>query len=589
MDPRSYFETIISANQMRLNQLKRRALLLSMLRLIVFLIAVALMYFFWGNSWVIALTFVVGFGLFLFLVSKYTDVRQARDFHAGLKKINKEEIKVLEGDVSHLSGGSEYLEAEHHYNQDIDLFGEGSIFQMINRTGTKAGRDRLAKMLNSNEILQVKEKQEAIAELSKKIDWRQHYQVTASMVEEEVTAQKIVRWLQEYKPKLSKVFRILPGLFSLASLAIIILYGWGIITGVVLGIWFFLGLGITGLYLKKITSLYNQTTQLKATLSQYAKLIWAVEEEVFESEHLQLAQKNLQTEGMKASTILSKLVREIGNLDQRNNIFFGLIANGFLLWDLRYSYRIEKWMKTYDASVEKWFETITFFDSMNSFGNYAFIRPAYVFPLISNSDNEVLSATQLGHPNLYPEKRVDNHVSITNGDFFIITGANMAGKSTFLRTIALNLVMANCGLPVCAQSFTYKPIKLISSMRTSDSLKDDESYFFSELKRLKFIVEEIQKDRYFIILDEILKGTNSKDKAEGSKKFVQRLVASKSTGLIATHDLSLCSLENDLEEVKNYFFEAEIINDELSFDYKLKEGICKNMNASFLLKKMDIV
>jgi len=165
----------------------------------------------------------------------------------------------------------------------------------------------------------------------------------------------------------------------------------------------------------------------------------------------------------------------------------------------------------------------------------------------------------------------------------------MAGKSTFLRTVSLSIVMANMGLPVCAQSFSYSPIKLITSMRTSDSLTDNESYFFSELKRLKFIVDSIYKDRYFIVLDEILKGTNSKDKAIGSKKFVKKLVASNSTGIIATHDLSLCAIENDLNQISNYYFDAEIINDELSFDYTLKNGICKNMNASFLLKKMKII
>jgi DNA mismatch repair ATPase MutS len=165
----------------------------------------------------------------------------------------------------------------------------------------------------------------------------------------------------------------------------------------------------------------------------------------------------------------------------------------------------------------------------------------------------------------------------------------MAGKSTFLRTVSLQIVMANVGLPVCAKQVSYNPIKLITSMRTTDSLTDDESYFFSELKRLRFIVDEIKTDRYFIVLDEILKGTNSTDKAIGSRKFVEKLIASKATGIIATHDLSLCDAANDLPQVKNYYFDAEIIDDELHFDYRFKKGICQNMNASFLLKKMQIV
>ena len=165
----------------------------------------------------------------------------------------------------------------------------------------------------------------------------------------------------------------------------------------------------------------------------------------------------------------------------------------------------------------------------------------------------------------------------------------MAGKSTFLRTVSLHIVMANVGLPVCASSSEYNPVKLITSMRTSDSLTDDSSYFFSELTRLKFIVDAIKEEPYFIILDEILKGTNSTDKAIGSRKFVEKLVASKATGIIATHDLSLCEIEKELEEVKNYYFDAEIVNNELHFDYTFKTGVCKNMNASFLLKKMEIV
>mgnify|MGYP002700484200 FL=1 len=201
----------------------------------------------------------------------------------------------------------------------------------------------------------------------------------------------------------------------------------------------------------------------------------------------------------------------------------------------------------------------------------------------------VIKAEHLGHPLLNKDKRVDSDLTIENEQFFIVTGANMAGKSTFLRTVSLHIVMANVGLPICAKSSQYSPVKLITSMRTSDSLTDDSSYFFSELTRLKFIVDAIQKEPYFIVLDEILKGTNSTDKAIGSRKFVEKLVASNATGIIATHDLSLCEISKALDDVKNYYFDAEIVNDELHFDYTLKEGVCQNMNASFLLKKMEII
>jgi DNA mismatch repair ATPase MutS len=235
---------------------------------------------------------------------------------------------------------------------------------------------------------------------------------------------------------------------------------------------------------------------------------------------------------------------------------------------------------------------VAFFDAYNSLSNFSFNHPEFVYPKIT-SNNTIINAKEFGHPLLDKTKRISSDLNINKEQFFIVTGANMAGKSTFLRTVSLSIVMANCGLPVCAESFKYSPIKLITSMRTTDSLTEDESYFYSELKRLKFIVDQIDLtnsgEKYFIILDEILKGTNSKDKAIGSKKFVEKLTKSKSTGIIATHDVSLCELENEFSSIKNYYFDAEIINNELHFDYTLKNGICKNMNASFLLKKMEII
>ena len=302
-------------------------------------------------------------------------------------------------------------------------------------------------------------------------------------------------------------------------------------------------------------------------------------------------QEEIKKQGKKASEIFLQFSKMLDAFDQRNNMLVGIVANAFALRDLQLCYKIEAWIDTNQDQVAHWFDVIAFFDAQNSLGNFVFNHPDHCFPEIVSS-KFVIDAQQLGHPLISKEKRVDNDFSIQGTNFFIITGANMAGKSTFLRTVSLSIIMANIGLPVCAKSFDYSPIKLITSMRTSDSLTDDESYFFSELKRLKMIIESVQLTEkpgdYFIILDEILKGTNSIDKATGSRKFVERLVKLGAMGIIATHDLSLCEISKDLSEVKNYYFDAEIIDNELHFDYTFKEGICKNMNASFLLKKMEI-
>jgi hypothetical protein len=504
-------------------------------------------------------------------------------------KINQLELAVLDGDISELKTGDQYIFEEHDFNQDIDLFGQGSLFQIINRTATPNGEKHLADWLNSNTIDQIAEKQKATEELGSKIEWRQKYTVVASLIESDIQSQDILKWVKNYKTFVPPFLNWFPILFSTLSLALFTTYVLDLVPiGALIG-WMFLGFTISGAYFKKVTALYNITSKINDTLAQYSKLLKLIENEDFKSELLIKWKNEIQSKDIKASEHLEILAQEITHLANRNNLLYGFVSSAFLLLDLRYSFKIEKWLKEFDGAMGDWFEAIERFDAVNSLGNYRFNHPNYIYPEIVSDNKLQLIAQDIGHPLLSPNSIVTNSIEVSTEDFFIITGANMAGKSTFLRTVAVNLVMANNGLPVCAKSFKYRPVKLISSMRTSDSLMNDESYFFSELKRLKFIVDAIKTDTYFIILDEILKGTNSKDKAEGSQKFVEKLVGSKSTGLIATHDLSLCKLAETLPQIRNYYFDAEIVNDELFFDYTFKKGICQNMNASFLLKKMEIV
>jgi DNA mismatch repair ATPase MutS len=422
--------------------------------------------------------------------------------------------------------------------------------------------------------------------------WRQHFSAMASLTKVQYSADLIVDWIHNYKSVFPKFLSVIPILFSTVSLMLMVLLAFNTINFQVIVIWFFIGLGFSGLYLKKVNSLYEEATKAKDTFRQYHKLLDKIEMANFTSSILKEKQQVIQRESQKASQIFAQFSKILDALDQRNNLLIAIVANGLLLRDLKISVKIEKWIEKYHDQVENWFEDIAFFDAQISLANYAFNHPKAVYPKIRNADF-IINASNLGHPLIKQEERISNNFNIKNQNFYIVTGANMAGKSTFLRTVSISIVMANAGLPVCAETYEYVPIKLITSMRTSDSLADDESYFFSELKRLKFIVDTIDpsksEEKYFIILDEILKGTNSTDKAIGSKKFVKKLVASNSTGIIATHDLSLCEIEKHLEQIKNYYFDAQIIDDELHFDYKLKDGICKNMNASFLLKKMEIV
>ncbi len=578
--------------ELELNSLKKKLATFSALRLLVFLGIVTGIYFFFGNIEWVLIVLLIGISLFLYLVSKYSDLQGKRDLVKKLIQINKTEIAALKGDYFSLDEGKEFIDPSHFYSYDIDLFGRGSFFQYCNRTVTKDGKKELVNILIQNEIGAIVNKQEGIKELSKKSKWRQHFSALASLVKVQSPSKDIINWIHNYKAVFPKFASFLPNLFSIISLIIIVLVSFELISAQLLIIWFFIGLGVSSIFLKRVNTLYTDSSKAKETFKQYHKLLNEIENCNFSSEILTNKQRSIQTESLKASVIFAKLSKILDALDQRNNLVIAVLGNAFLLRDLQQANKIEKWIETYATKVEIWFEVISFFDAQNSLANVAFNHPEFSFPKINN-DDKIITAKNLGHPLLKVIQRIDNDFTIDNQQFFIITGANMAGKSTFLRTVSLSIVMANIGLPVCADSFEYTPIKLITSMRTSDSLADDESYFFSELKRLKYIVDKINPDligeNYFIILDEILKGTNSTDKAIGSKKFVQKLVASKSTGIIATHDLSLCEIEKDLHQIKNYYFDAEIIDDELFFDYKLKTGICKNMNASFLLKKMEIV
>ncbi len=587
-NPSEYYQKQIGIYTKELQTLRKGLAFSSTLRLLVFITACFGIYFFFGNLKIVFLVLATAIAVFIYLVSKHSNLQYQRDLKKALIAQNELELKVLDRVFHHLPSGESYNDPLHFYSQDIDLFGRGSFFQYLNRTALESGSDFLAKLFTENKIDSIPQKQDAIRELSAIPKWRQQFSAIASLVETEASPTYVSEWLTSYKSFVPTWIKIVAPLFSLLSVLLVVLYFMDFISGFIVGGWFFLGLAISGKYLKKVNDLSSNTSKVQSTFEQFHKLIAEIETQNFSSELL-AGKKNLVAgPSTRASSILRKFAKHLDALDQRSNILIGIVGNGFMLRDLRQGYNIELWIEEHKNKVPGWFDVITFFDAYSSLGNFNFNHPNYVFPEIMDSQ-AVLKVKDAGHPLLKESTMVLNDIEIHAEEFFIVTGANMAGKSTFLRTVSLQIVMGNIGLPVCAVSSQYTPIKLITSMRTTDSLTDDESYFFSELKRLKFIVDEIKTDRYFIILDEILKGTNSTDKAIGSRKFIEKLVSSNSTGIIATHDLSLCRVAEEMPEVKNYFFDARIIKDELFFDYTFKPGICQNMNASFLLKKMEIV
>ena len=579
---------------LQLQKIKKQLTLISFLRLFVFLSGIVLVYFGinTGASFLI-ISLSISLILFLFLVRKHSLVFNKKKYFENLVKINTDEIKAIEGDFSSYSAGEEFIDHNHPFTSDLDIFGESSIFQYFNRTTTGMGKTKLAHWFSNSEknADKIISKQKAVSELSEMIDWRQNFMAKAFLVlENKEEQEQIFKWLNGKKMFDKKRFKFIIIFVPILTFSMFFLYAFNIISVAYLILYLMLPMGIAGFYLQRSNKIHNQISKKSQLLSKYATLLSEIETYNFESEVLKSHQNSLFDNTHYASFYIKKLSKITNAFDARLNMLVGGILNIFLLWDLLQIYRMENWQKKHKRNLPIWFEVIAEFDALNGLANFSFNNPNSVFPEISKSDFQIIS-TGLGHPLIDRNERVDNDFTINDWkQFLIITGANMAGKSTYLRTVGANFVLAMTGSTVCAKSFKFTPVEIFTSISTKDSLQKNESYFYAELKRLQMIIDKLNNgEQLFIILDEILKGTNSKDKQEGSKALLKQLIKLNSSGIIATHDLALGSLADIYpKNIVNHCFEVEIENEKLIFDYKLKNGSSKNLNATFLMKQMGI-
>jgi len=341
---------------------------------------------------------------------------------------------------------------------------------------------------------------------------------------------------------------------------------------------------------KRISEYLGYFGRKSELLSKYMKLLQLVEEQDFQADYLVNLQKKIKFPE-SASKVFKQLKSLVKELEYRQNILVGFFLNSVFLWDIRCVYKLWNWHRQNHEKIADWLDVVAEIDALISLANYSNNKPGFCYPKI-HEGAFIFEAKKLGHPLLKEDKRVSNNFEINGwSKVIVVTGANMAGKSTFLRTVGVNLILGRLGAPVCAERLTLTPIDIYTNMRTTDSLLKDESYFYAELKRLKGVLERLQNgERIFVILDEMLKGTNSIDKLNGSKQLIRKLVEFKSVSLIATHDLKLSEMENEFpQRVFNKCFEIKIENDELVFDYLLSDGVTKTMNATFLMKKMGII
>lgn len=589
------YQQIIQNAELELQSARKRIYYISLLRLVLFVGAIAGAITFWSDGWLYISVFaILPFILFVWLVKRHNFWFHRKDFLKKKIVINEQELRAIQYDFSDFEDGEEYIDPGHLYTFDLDVFGDHSLFQYINRTSTPVGKQHLADWFNSHlenkEVIE--QRQETIRELSTELEYRQQIRLLGLLYKgKPADTTEIKTWAgsPSYYRK-HTLLRIIPVTVSIINLVCISLAFLGILPASAAAGVFISFVIFSSIFSKGITKLQTTYGEKLQILSTYADQILLTEKKEMHSPMLQQLKAELTSQNQTASQAVRQLSKLMNALDQRSNLLMSTILNGLIFWELRQVMRIEQWKDTHANDLPRWIETIGEIDAYCSLATFAYNHPEYIYPKIC-SQSFHLQAKGLGHPLMDRNKCVRNGIDIDKRPFFIIiTGANMAGKSTYLRTVGVNYLLACIGAPVWAEQMEIYPARLVTSLRTSDSLTDNESYFFAELKRLKLIIDKLEAgEELFIILDEILKGTNSMDKQKGSFALIKQFMNMNANGIIATHDLLLGTLIDSFpQNIRNYCFEADITNNELTFSYRMRDGVAQNMNACFLMKKMGI-
>ncbi|MDR1500481.1 MAG: DNA mismatch repair protein MutS [Tannerellaceae bacterium] len=595
-DRRSYYRDKIDAFSLRARNLQQSIHLLGSLRLFLVIAAMAGAYLLRGAGWGYvagALSFcLVAFAVLMVYHNLLSDKKAYADALAGLCS---DELRGLDHDFSSFDGAPDKADGEHSFSLDLDIFGERSLFQSVNRTVTAMGRERLADMFIYPlcDKVSILRRQEAVRELATLAALRQDFYVTGALGggKEGTGDRRLLSYLLDGAPSFggSSFWRASVWVAPVIWVVIFALLLLGFMPPAIVGVFFVVSALTAYAPLKKINRLHVAVCRLEKILLTYSGLIRTIENRSFTSEALTDITCRLTCRLGTASAAIRRLSAHIGILDQRGT-FTAVLLNIFTFRDIRAAIAVERWKAGYGAKAEGWLDALADFDALSSLAGFAFNHPLYTYPAIGDTYFE-MSGKDVGHPLLPDDICVKNDVAIgLDPSFLIITGANMAGKSTYLRTVGVNFLLSMMGLPACASELTVSPAALVTSLRTSDSLTGHESYFFAELKRLKMIIDRLRSgERLFIILDEILKGTNSVDKQKGSFALVGQLLSFDTRGIIATHDLALGDLAKEFpHRIRNHRFEATITDDTLTFSYKLEDGIAQNMNACFLMQKMGM-
>lgn len=598
-DKKLFFQQRVNQFASKVQLLQKQDNSFSFIRIVFFIFALITMLWFANvrEATLTALVFFIATPIFIFLVKKHQKIIIEKKHFTFLKEINEYEIKRLDGKYGEFkNNGSKYFDETHHCSADLDIFGQNSLFQYLAHTVTPLGNLKLANWLReSGEIQILRQRQAAVKELATKIDFLQTFEADGlAFMQNNADSQQFWQWMHSKesiakKPYWTLLAYGLPFLFLL-SLGVIAFFDLPLL---ILSLPIVLNVAVLGKMSNAIKTTLQEILPILPTIQAASKLIARIEQTHFTSEKMLALQSQVsqQSDSNTTSKEIKKLSTLIANLEFRQNPYFFIFVNIPLLWDVHFLLGLEKWKQKHQIQSEKWFDTVAEFEALNSLACFHFLHPQYVFPLISQ-DKFVYQSQNLGHPLIHHTKRVSNDFSIENrGTIHVITGSNMSGKSTFLRTVGINAVLALAGAPVCADQMQISVLQIFTSMRTHDSLSESVSSFYAELKRIGLLLDSIkQEPPILFLLDEILKGTNSEDRNKGAKGLIKQLHKSGLSGLVSTHDLALGILAEEMpESIRNYSFNSELVgNNQLHFPYKISQGVCKSFNASVLMRIIGI-
>jgi len=514
--------------------------------------------------------------------------QQQETYYATLQKINESELKSMNGDNSDFDGGNDFIDKSHSFSYDLDIFGQNSIFQKLNRTVTSGGRELLAQRLMnpSTDIAGILQTQHDTQPLENELEARQDFAAYGRIYDTgETSASEIKMNVPEPFFTRSIIWLIIATALTISTIAAIILASMDIVSPYVGLMLYMAQMMVFGINSQRTGRLSDCIEKHGKVFRKYSRLFQIIEKLNFSPEkYKDLSHCNI-------SQALDKLAQIAAMYEQRHNLMIMIFGEGIICYDIFLNIRYENWLRKHGNNIGQWLDVAHYYDFLFSLANLRHNNPGYHYPTPVDG-KYMLEASEAGHPLISPEKCVRNPVRFRQCTHLtILTGANMAGKSTYLRTIGVNLILAQIGAAVCAKDMVFSPVSIMTSIRTSDSVQDSESYFFAELKRLQKIVERLESgETLFIIVDEMLRGTNSRDKHDGSQKFIEKLLRYSCYGIFATHDIDIGNMRDTYpQNISAKCFEISFEGDRLLFDYILKDGISQNLNANFLMSKMGII